>query len=76
MAATSHRSAKWEVSGSALGSVPKVALGNRRAPGGAPEGAQGSWGCFRECSRQGFSCSLTLHVEHSRECSLEHPQFP
>ena len=43
---TSHKSAKWEISGSALGSAPKGALGNRSAPGGehpefpiAPSGA-------------------------------------
>ena len=51
MAATSHRSAKWEISGSALGSALKGALGVLRgvlrrvlreirgAPGSAPKGA-------------------------------------
>ena len=67
MVTTSHRSAKWEISGSALGSALKGTLGNRSGPWGA----QGNWLCSRECSdveRQ--------QEENSREHSLEHPQFP
>ena len=44
MVTTSHRSAKWEISGSALGSDPKGDLGNGSALGGAREGAQGMGG--------------------------------
>ena len=89
MATTSHRSAKWDVSGSALGSAPKGALGNRSAPRGAPEGAQGNPGCSRECSRE---CSMwsvnrksTLgstpwstpdFPEHPPEHPPEHSDFP
>ena len=71
MATTSHRSARREISGSALGSAPKGALGNQSAPGGAPKRAQGNPGCSRECSRESAQCK-----EHSREHSLEHPGFP
>ena len=55
MATASHRSVKWEISGSALRSAPKGAPGNRGAPRGAPDGAQGNQGCPRKCSRE---CSM------------------
>ena len=44
------------ISGSALGSAPKGALGNRSARGGASEAAQGNPGRSRECSRECSSC--------------------
>ena len=45
-----HRGVNWEIPGSALGSAPRNAPGNRGALGGAPEGAQENRGCSRECS--------------------------
>ena len=66
---------KWEILESALGCAPEGAPGNR--------GCSGE--CFRECSGklgvlQGVLPRvlflLTPHIEHSREHSLEHPQFP
>ena len=75
MATTSHRSAKWEVSGSALGSAPKGALGNRSALGGAPEGAQGNPGA-PESAPESAQCGASQQEEHSREHSLERPGFP
>ena len=46
---------KWEILESAPGSAPEGAPGNRGALGGAPESAQGDWGCSKECSRE---CSM------------------
>ena len=62
--------------GSALGSAPKGALGNRSAPGsapgGAPEGVQGNWGVLQEVLLNG----VRQQEEHSREHFLEHPPIP
>ena len=65
MATTSCRSAKWEISGSALGRASKSALGNRSAPGGAQEGVLPR---VLNVERQ--------QEEHPWEHSLEHPGFP
>ena len=70
-----HRSANWEIPGSAPGSAPGGALGNQGAVGGAPEGAQGNQGCSGECS-WGCSSCWTPHIWHPQEHSLEHPWFP
>ena len=46
------------------GSAPEGAPRNRGALGGAPESAQGDWGCTKECSREcspwGFNRKSTL----------------
>ena len=79
---------KWEIRESALGSAPKGAPGNRGAPGGAPESAQGVWGCSKKCSQEcrvrGVNRKSTLGStpwstpklpEHSREHPPKHPGF-
>ena len=66
---------KWEIPGSALGSAPEGASGNRGAPGSAPESGQEDWGAPGSAPESALLVN-TPQEEHPREHSLEHPNLP